>query len=146
MLGGAGGMSFPNKSEEMWRAILLMPSDAQRVQPAIQNQPKLLKVIPAFLNLLHMGSLHFAVILWSEFFSHRLAQITLHSSITHQHRQVLAHWLFEPCTARKLAQELRCSEDSIFSSDFGKLVSLKPHLLQEQQVFPTSSLLSGQWP
>jgi len=67
---------------------------------------KFLKVIPTFLNLLHKGSLHFSVILWSEFFSHRLAQITLQSSITHQQCHALACWLFEPGTVRKLAQEL----------------------------------------
>ena len=109
---------------------------------------KFLKVIPAFLNLLHMGSPHFAVILWSEFFSHRLAWITLQSSITHQHCQALARQLFEPDTVRKLAQELWCSEDSIFSSDFGKLVSVNSTSAagRWQQVFPGTSLLSGQWP
>lgn len=100
-----------------------MPFHAQRVQPVIPRN-KFLKVMPVLLNLLHMGSLHFAVILWSEFFSHRLAQITLQSGIAHEHCQALARRLFEPGTARKPAQELRCSEDSIFFSDFGKLVSV----------------------
>lgn len=39
------------------------------------QKTEFLKVILVFLNLLHMGSLHFAVILWSEFFSHRLLRL-----------------------------------------------------------------------
>lgn len=76
MFGAKGGDELPKR---IWRDVKdntlnAIPCTKECAHSSHPKKPKFLKVIPAFLNL-HMGSLHFAVILWSELFSHCLLRL-----------------------------------------------------------------------